>query len=220
MMTELIIPILQVVWLDVLLSGDNAVLVALACRSLPDKQRTIGLTFGVSAAIFLRLLAAFFVTIVLGIPGLKILGAAFLVYVAVKMIVSSDESEEGKSHTSLWRVVALIALADLSMSVDNVVAIAAVANGNDLVFAIGLLISMPLMIVGASLISAVIDRFPILVWAGGLLLGWVAGETFATDHLIIQAAPYWYFFSIAGAILVGLVSLALREMKETISFGE
>lgn len=177
--------ILQIIWIDVLLSGDNAVVIALACQSLPPKKRFIGLVFGVVLAVVARICMAAVISFLLGVPFLKIVGGLLLLYIAVKVIKGEDDDERAHKHTgSLWGAIGLIGVADVTMSLDNVVAIAAAAGGNDLVFIFGLIVSMPLMIVGASLISALIARWPLIVWAGGGLLGWVAGGMIASDPYV------------------------------------
>lgn len=178
--------VVQIIGIDVLLSGDNAVVIAMACRSLPPKQRTIGIGLGVGLALVLRIVAAAAIVYLLAIPFLKAIGGVVLLYIAVKVVKGESEEEE-KAHrqaNKLLHAVGLIVVADITMSLDNVVAIAGAANGDDLVFIIGLALSMPLMIVGASLISGLMNRFPVIVWAGGGLLGWIAGGMLASDPYV------------------------------------
>lgn len=209
--------VLQVIWIDVILSGDNAVVIALACQALPDRTRKIGIALGVLVAIVARVIMAAAVSWLLDVPFLKIVGGLLLLYIAVKVIMSEEEAQSAtKQSGRLLTAVAMIVVADATMSLDNVVAIAAVARGNDLVFVLGLLCSMPLMIVGASLISNAVARFPILVWAGGALLGWVAGGMIVTDPSVVRLSlPDWvtagdYFAGAVGIVLVLAASFAVR----------
>ncbi len=205
--------VLQIIWIDVILSGDNAIVISLACRELPDRQRRIGITLGVILALILRLIAAGLIVYLLEIPYLKILGGLLLFYIAIKTIIGEDGDPNQRTASSLIRAVVIIALADASMSLDNVVAIAAASRGSDLVFIIGLMVSMPLMIVGASLITKIITRFPILVWFGGGLLGWIAGELMATDPLVIEWLSILAIYGIACVGVIVTVSSALVAKK-------
>jgi YjbE family integral membrane protein len=186
-----VLSVLQIVGIDILLSGDNAVVIAMACRSLPPRQRKIGITVGVAGALALRIIMAAAISYVLAIPFAKVVGGLLLFWIAVKVIKGEeDEGQKDKEVTSLWAAIGMVILADATMSLDNVVAIAAAARGNDPVFVLGLLVSMPLMIVGASLITALINRFPVIVWAGGALLGWIAADMIRTDPRVAQFADY------------------------------
>lgn len=205
--------VVQVVGIDVLLSGDNAVVIAMACQSLPPKKRAIGIAFGVGLALVVRIAAAAAISYVMAIPLLKAVGGLLLLYIAVKVVKGETEEEE-KAHKqagTLLHAVFLIVVADITMSIDNIVAISGAADGNDLVFILGLLVSMPLMIVGASLISGLMTRFPVIVWAGGALLGWIAGGMIATDPYV---GPYASMpevvAQLVGALLVVWVGAAIR----------
>jgi YjbE family integral membrane protein len=172
----------QIIWIDLLLSGDNAVVIAMACRSLPDNQRRTGIFLGAGAAIGLRIVFAFIITQILGVPFLKVLGGVLLVWIAVKLIVGEEtEGKEIASTNHLWKAVGTIAVADAVMSLDNVVAIAAIAREDYSLFIFGLALSVPLIVVGASVITSIITRYPIFVWAGAALLGWIAGDMMISD---------------------------------------
>ena len=209
--------VLQIIWIDVILSGDNAIVISLACRELPPRQRRIGIILGVIFALVLRLIAAGLIVYLLEVPYLKIVAGLLLLYIAIKTIVGEDVDPNQRMASSLIRAVVIITLADASMSLDNVVAIAAAAKGSDLVFIIGLIISMPLMIVGASLVTRIITRFPILVWFGGGLLGWIAGEIIATDPLVHQLLTTLQVYGaacigVAIAICGALVSKQIKKI--------
>ena len=182
-----LLAILEVAWINILLSGDNAVVIALACRSLPDGERRMGMFLGSGVAIALRILFAFMVTRLMAIPFLQAAGGGLLLWIAAALVRGSDDDHNVKAHDNLWRAVGTIAVADMAMSLDNVVAIAAVARGDHWLFICGLILSIPLIVAGASAISALLQKFPILVWAGGALLGWVAGEMIGDDEALLAA---------------------------------
>jgi YjbE family integral membrane protein len=180
-------PVLQIVWIDLLLSGDNAIVIALACRNLPPEQRQMGMLLGAGAAIGLRIIFALMITFLLGVPFLKIIGGLLLLWIGVKLATGEDEAHEDvKASDQLWGAVKTIAIADAVMSLDNVLAISAASHGNVWLFIFGLLLSIPLIIFGAQLITSIIERFPVFIWLGAALLGWIAGEMIATDPIIID----------------------------------
>ena len=175
----------QIIFINALLSGDNAIVIALACRGLPQPQRRWGLIIGAGLAALLRILFTVILASLLLLPYLKLIGGAGLMYISAKLLVAEDpDRNEIEAVAHLWRAVAVIVVADIIMSFDNVVAIAAAARGDYLLLAIGLAISIPLLIAGAALVAALLDRFPVLVWLGAALLGWIAGETMATDPAV------------------------------------
>jgi YjbE family integral membrane protein len=172
----------RIIFVNAVLSGDNAVVIAMACRGLPEHQRRWGLLIGVAVAAILRIVFTAIIARLMALPYLKLIGGAALLYIAAKLLVPERRDRnkiEAAAH--LWRVVMLVIVADIIMSFDNVVAIAAIAQGDFLLLVIGLAASIPLLVAGAALIAALLDRFPILVWAGAALLGWIAGETIVTD---------------------------------------
>jgi len=181
-----LIAILQIVWIDLLLSGDNAVVIALACRSLPPKQRKIGIILGAGTAIGLRILFALIISHLLQIEFLKVVGGLLLLWIAIKLAKGETAEEHAVAASDkLWRAVWTIAVADAAMSLDNVIAIAAVSKGDPWLFGFGLALSIPLIMVGSTLILRMIERFPIIVWAGAALLGWIAGEMIAHDPYVV-----------------------------------
>lgn len=185
--TPYIVPVLQIIWIDLLLSGDNAVVIAMACRALPQHQRRVGMILGAGTAIGLRIVFAIFITYLLGVPLLKVVGGALLLWIGVKLALGEEDAgHEVESSENLWRAVRTIAIADAVMSLDNVVAIAAAAGGNIWLFIFGLLLSIPLIIFGSTLLSTLIDRFPIIIWGGAALLGWIAGEMIVSDPFIMN----------------------------------
>jgi YjbE family integral membrane protein len=217
------IKIAQIIWINIILSGDNAVVIALACRGLPPHRRRVGMVAGAGVAVGLRIVFTLLVASLLSTPFLKILGSALLVWIAVKLLVEDEEEAEGKIKASdrLWHAIRTIAIADAVMSLDNVLAIAAVAQDSWFLLILGLAISIPLVIVGASLIMALIERFPVFVWLGAGLLGWVAGEMLISDpwllarlgevrvhQLDIPAAAF-------GAVIVVAVGYLLRRRLQS-----
>lgn len=177
--------VLQIVFINILLSGDNAVVIAMACRDLPQRQKVWGLVIGAGVAVILRLFFTGIVGQLMLQPYLKLVGGVALIYVAAKLLARDNaDKNQIQAVTQLWRAVRIVVLADLVMSLDNVIAVAAVAQGSLTLLAIGLLASIPIIIAGAALIMAVLDRLPILIWAGAALLGWIAGDVMATDPAV------------------------------------
>jgi len=222
--------LVQIVIIDILLSGDNAVVIALAVRSLPAKQQKKGIIFGAAAAIGLRVVFATVITYLLAVPALKIMGGVLLFWIAVKLLMPEDdgEGENIDPATNLWQAIRTIVIADAVMSLDNVVGIAAAAKGNIVLLILGLLISIPLIIYGSTLILKLVARFPIIILAGGALLGWIGGEIIVTDPLLIDWVnenAHWLHWGarIIGAIFVVVVGkwlgnrvAAEREAKRAI----
>ncbi len=186
----------QIIMIDILLGGDNAVVIALACRKLPPKQRTQGIIWGTVGAIVLRVILIFFALTLLAIPFLKIVGAILLVWIGIKLIAPDDEAGHGDINASdkLWAAVKTVIVADLVMSVDNVIAIAGAAEGAGgdhkmplVVF--GLLVSIPIIVWGSQLVIKLMDRFPMIITVGGMLLGWIAGTMAVSDPAVLGYLP-------------------------------
>jgi YjbE family integral membrane protein len=186
----------QIIMIDILLGGDNAVVIALACRKLPPKQRTLGILWGTAGAIVLRVVLIFFALTLLAIPYLKIVGAILLIWIGIKLLLPEDEDAHGTIEGSdkLWAAVKTVIVADLVMSVDNVIAIAGAAEsaGGDhkmplVIF--GLLVSIPIIVWGSQLVIKLMDRYPIIITIGGMLLGWIAGTMAVTDPAIVGYMP-------------------------------
>jgi YjbE family integral membrane protein len=186
----------QIIMIDILLGGDNAVVIALACRKLPAKQRTQGILWGTAGAIVLRVVLIFFALTLLAIPYLKVVGALLLVWIGVKLLAPDDDDAHGDIQASdkLWAAVKTVIVADLVMSVDNVIAIAGAAEGAGgdhkmplVIF--GLLVSIPIIVWGSQLVIKLMDRFPSIITIGGMLLGWIAGTMAVTDPAAIAWMP-------------------------------
>jgi YjbE family integral membrane protein len=175
----------KIMWINILLSGDNALVIAMACRGLEPKQRLWGMIFGAGAAVVLRIVFTFIVVTLMSLPYLKLVGGLALLWIAAKLLVPEHEEEEGvQSASHLWAAVQIVVVADIVMSLDNVIAVAAAAGGSVPLLVLGLAISIPLIVAGAALIMALLTRLPILVWLGAALLGWIAGDVIATDPAI------------------------------------
>jgi YjbE family integral membrane protein len=172
----------KIIWINILLSGDNALVIALACRGLSPRHRLWGMVLGAGAAVLLRIIFTGIVASLMGLPYLKLVGGLALIVIAAKLLVPENEDEDDVASAShLLQAVQIVVVADIVMSLDNVIAVAAAANGSVPLLILGLAISVPLIVAGAALIMALLTRLPVLVWAGAALLGWIAGEVIATD---------------------------------------
>jgi len=207
--------VLQIIWIDVLLSGDNAVVIALACRKLPPRQRVWGIVLGTVVAISLRVVFAGLVTTLMQMPYLKLVGGVLLLWIAVKLLGPEENDKNGQIEQvdNLWRAIRIVAIADVVMSLDNVIAIAAVAEKFDApenyaLLMFGLAVSIPLIMAGAAIVINLLEKYPIVVWAGAALLGWIAGEIIAKDPLFTAnldpatAHMVWIIGATLGAFFV------------------
>ena len=225
----------QIIMIDILLGGDNAVVIALACRKLPPAQRRKGILWGTAGAIALRVVLIVFALALLSIPYLKVVGAALLLWIGVKLLAPDDEDDHGNIESSdkLWSAVKTVIVADLVMSIDNVIAIAGAAEGAGsghkiplVVF--GLLVSIPVIVWGSQMVIKLMERFPVIIVLGGVLLGWIAGTMVVTDPGLVPYFPTdvavegkaahvsaWvnYGAGIAGAALVLLVGSILKRRQ-------
>src|SRR5436190_2720182 len=174
----------KIMWINILLSGDNALVIAMACRGLPPRQRLWGMVLGAGVAVVLRIIFTSIVATLMALPYLKLVGGLALIVIAAKLLVPDDDEGDVESASHLWAAVQIVVVADIVMSLDNVIAIAAAANGSLPLLVLGLAISVPLIVAGAALIMALLARLPILVWGGAALLGWIAGTVIATDPAI------------------------------------
>ena len=214
----------QIILIDILLGGDNAVVIALACRQLPENQRLKGILWGTVGAILLRVALIAFAISLLKVPFLKIAGAALLIWIGVKLITPHDEDAHGNIQASdkLWSAVKTVIVADLVMSIDNVIAIAGAAqNAGEqhqmALVILGLVVSIPIIVWGSQIVLKLMDRFPVIILLGGMLLGWIAGGMFQTDpmlkDLIPQEQSWHYALGAAGALLVLAIGQALKARR-------
>jgi len=190
----------QIIMIDILLGGDNAVVIALACRKLPEAQRRLGIIYGTAGAIGLRVILIFFALTLLAIPFLKIVGALLLVWIGVKLLAPGDDDEHGNIEGSdrLWAAVKTVIIADLVMSVDNVIAIAGAAEGAGgehkmFLVIFGLVVSIPIIVWGSQFVIKLMDRFPMIITVGGMLLGWIAGTMLVTDPVVANFQEWTWF---------------------------
>lgn len=202
----------QIILIDILLGGDNAVVIALACRHLPEHQRIKGIVWGSVGAIVLRVILIAFALTLLQLPFLKLVGALLLLWIGVKLLLPEDD-DHSDIHASerMWGAVKTVILADLVMSVDNVIAIAGAAQGADATHQIplvifGLVVSIPIIIGGSQVVLKLMDKFPFIITLGGMLLGWIAGTMAHTDPALADYLPsdkvWHYTMGVAGALLV------------------
>jgi YjbE family integral membrane protein len=228
----------QIIMIDILLGGDNAVVIALACRKLPPAQRTQGIIWGTVGAIILRVILIFFALTLLAVPFLKLVGAALLVWIGVKLLAPGDEDGHGNIEGSdrLWAAVKTVIVADLVMSVDNVIAIAGAAesasDGHQMPLVIfGLLVSIPIIVWGSQLVIKLMDRFPMIITLGGMLLGWIAGTMAVGDPAVANTDAWtWmpklaqtdaikYAAGVLGAALVLAAGLWMRKNSSPATTG-
>ena len=211
----------QIILIDILLGGDNAVVIALACRQLPESQRLKGVIWGTVGAILLRVALIAFAITLLQVPFLKIAGAALLIWIGVKLITPHDEDAHGNIQASdkLWSAVKTVIVADLVMSIDNVIAIAGAAqNAGEqhqmALVILGLVVSIPIIVWGSQIVLKLMDRFPVIILLGGMLLGWIAGGMFQTDPMLKDLIPQeHYALGAAGALLVLAIGQALKARR-------
>jgi YjbE family integral membrane protein len=211
----------SIIWVNIILSGDNAVVIALAARSLPPKQQKMAIFWGSAAAIVMRVILTIIAVEMLKWPWLKIIGAILLVYIGVTLMLDDGDGEGdvGEDKGNIWIAIRTILIADLVMSLDNVLAVAAAAKGNILLLVIGLALSIPLIIFGSQLLLKVMERFPIIITAGAALLGFLAGEMLLTDPALvgrIGELPHWQINvgGALGAALVVAIGMLMRRRQK------
>jgi len=197
----------QIMMINIMLSGDNAVVIAMASRALPAKQQKQAILFGSLGAIVLRVILTFFAVFLLALPFLKIIGAVLLGWIGIQLLIPDEQEVELDGHSNLWAAIKTIIVADLVMSLDNVLGVAAAAKGNVALLVIGLAISIPLIIYGSTIILKLMNRWPVIVTIGGGILGWVAGEMLVTDPAIgpwVNTNAHWLH---TGAPVVGTLGV-------------
>ncbi|MDH4556168.1 TerC family protein [Pseudomonas sp. BN417] len=213
--------LMQIIAIDILLGGDNAVVIALACRHLPEEQRRRAIVGGVAGAILLRIALLFFAMQLLALPYLKLVGAALLLWIGVKLLLPEDEQgHEVRAGASFFAAIKTIIIADAVMSLDNVLAVAGAAGGNLVLVSLGVLISIPIIVWGSQLVLRLMDRYPQVVLLGGGLLGWIAGGMAVTDIAVASWIPNeaWskHLTAAGGAALVMGTGLLLRTRASAV----
>ena len=214
-----IISILQIIAIDLVLGGDNAIVIALACKNLPEKQRKLGIFYGALGAIVLRVIMVFFASALLLISGLKIIGGILLFWIGIKLILDSKKENALNINqgNNLFEAIKTIMIADFVMSLDNSVAIAGAADGNIYLVIFGLLLSVPIIIWGSNIILKLIDKYPIIIYLGSALLGWIAGDMIQTDIFTttyFEAHEILKYFPFIGSLFVILYSLMFKLLRK------
>lgn len=217
----------SIILIDIVLAGDNAVVIALAVRKLNPRQRLIGILAGSAVAVALRVVLTFFASQLLAMDYIKVMGGAAVLWIALKLLrqnTSGHDDGKAQSAGDVWSAVWLILVADITMSIDNVLAVAAASKGSFALLLFGLGLSIPLVVFTSSLLSKLMDRYPIIVWIGAAILGKVGGEMIVTDHLFYPSsgAPpsVWFVHSVgvATAGLVVLIGWLLRRRARRLQF--
>ena len=197
----------QIVWINIILSGDNAVVIALAARSLPARQQKHAIFWGTAAAVVLRVLLTIVAVKLMQLPWLQLIGGLLLLWIGVQLLNGGDEDASHQaSGAGLFAAIRTILVADLVMSLDNVLGVAAAANGNLPLLVIGLAVAIPIVIFGSTLMLKLMGRFPAIITLGAALIGWVGGETLVSDQMIAPLVPHhstgFYLAAALGALLV------------------
>jgi YjbE family integral membrane protein len=207
--------VVQIIWVDIVLSGDNAVVIAMACRGLPARQRRSGMIIGAGLAAVLLVVFTITMSFLIRLPYLRLASACALIGIAINLS-RPDQHEAADAPPAvvgLWRAVRIVVMADVVTGLDNAVAVAAVANGRYVLLGLWLAISIPIVVAGSAIILALLERFPIIVWAGGGVLGWVAGELFVSDPVIAsRLSATWLVDSAAAQHLAQWLSLNLADL--------
>ena len=212
------IGLVKIVWINIILSGDNAVVIALAARSLPPAQQKKAIMFGSGAAVVLRIVLTVVAAKLLELSFLQVIGGCLLLWIGYQLLSGGgDEEGASKGNGSMLAAIRTILIADLVMRLDNVIAVAATAQGNMVLLILGLAISIPLVIFGSTLMIKLMDRFPIIITVGAALIGWVGGETIVNDNLLhgyTQAHPWLHYAAAAaGAVLVVAVGKWMQNRQ-------
>ena len=211
--------LLTIIGINIVLSGDNAVVIALACRTLPPRQQSLGIAFGAGAAVLLRIVFTVFIAYLLTVQFLKIAGGLLLFWVGYKLMTEEGGDDDVAAGASLWQAVRIVVIADAVMSLDNVIAVAAAAHGNTVLLIAGLVISIPMVVYGATLLIKLIERFPVIVPAGAAMIGYIGGEVLVSDTAIhdwLEQHLVWlrHVAPVVGAVAVILVSRIIKPKSD------
>jgi YjbE family integral membrane protein len=199
--------ILNIVIIDIILAGDNAVVIAMAVRSLPRRQRWWGIMLGAGAAVLLRVVLTFFVAQILEIQFIKLAGGVLIAWIAVKLFVEGAPEQADKEAKTLLQAMWLIVVADITMSTDNVLAVAGASHGNPFLLLFGLALSIPFVVFTSNLLAMLMDRYPIIIYIGAAILGRVAAEMILTDPFIVSwlAPPTWFRYTMEAVLAAGVI---------------
>lgn len=211
--------LVSIVLIDILLAGDNAVVIAMAVRSLPPSQRRIGVAAGAGGAVVLRIILTFFAARILELSYIKLTGGVLILWIAVRLLTQGPgEEAHGHQAYGVAQAIRMILMADVTMSLDNILAVAALSQGNLVLLGIGLALSISFVIFTSGLLARIMDRYPVIVWAGGAILGRVAGEMIVTDPWVTRALhpPEWLRFFVQALLAAGVVAagVAVNRWKK------
>jgi YjbE family integral membrane protein len=213
--TDFWVGLVTIIWINIILSGDNAVVIALAARSLPPQQQKQAVFFGSGAAVVLRIALTVIAAKLLALPYLQIVGGLLLLWIGVQLLAEEEGGErEAKEHGSMSAAVRTILIADLVMSLDNVIAVAAAAKGSMVLLVLGLAISIPLVIFGSTLMIKLMERFPVIVVLGAALIGWVGGETIVADAVLAPYTQANHWLHYAGAAVGAIAVVAIGKTRQ------
>ncbi len=215
--TQILFSALTIVFIDILLAGDNAVIIALAVRSLPPEQRRKGVLIGAGFAVVLRVVLTFFAAKLLQMPWIKLVGGIAILWIGVKLLSDSAlDNESGKEATNLRQAIWYILIADITMSTDNILAVAAASKGNPWLLLFGLGLSIPFVVFTSNLLSGLMNKYPAIVWIGAAILGRVGGEMMITDPVVVRALhpphwAHWVWQAFTTLLVVGLGKLLMKK---------
>jgi len=210
---DFISALLSVIMIDLVLGGDNAIIIGLAARNLPHAERKKAIVFGTLGAVLIRVVATLLVVWLLKIPGLLMAGGLLLIWMAYKLLVEEKQEHQTKESTSLWAAIRTIMVADAAMGIDNMLAVAGAAHSNFLIVVIGLLISIPIVVLGSTVVIRLIERFPFIIYLGAMVIAYTAGSMIVEEpllHSLLSVNPYFHWLVIAIIVLGVLISGRLK----------
>lgn len=225
--SQLIFSALSIVLIDILLAGDNAVVIAMAVQSLPLRERRIGIAIGAGVAVVLRVVLTFFASQLLQVSFVKLIGGALILWIGVKLLTTAADAAAGtKEAQGLWRAIWYIMIADITMSTDNILAVAAASKGHLGLLIFGLGLSIPFVVFTSNLLSGIMDRFPVVVWIGAAILGRVGGEMMITDPFVerLLHPAVWVEYAVQAVCAVGVLlagkAISRRHVAATASYAD
>lgn len=214
---------LSIILIDLVLAGDNAVVIAMAVRALPKNQRFKGIIFGAGAAVLLRVGLTIVIAKLTNLPFIKFAGGALILWIAIKLLVEGGgEEEAGKEAKSIWQAMKIIVIADITMSLDNMLAVAGASHGNGILILFGLMLSIPFIVFTSNLLTMLMDRFPIIIYIGAAILGKVGGEMIFTDKFVAQYVhiPHWGLYCIEAVFAAAVLVVGRILVKRKIAKAE
>jgi len=217
--------VMSIVMIDLVLAGDNAVVIAMAVRNLPHKQRLWGIALGSGAAVVVRVIATFLVAQLLNMPFIKLVGGAVIIWIAVKLLTDgSEEDHENRECGNIWQAIWIIIVADMSMGIDNMLAVGAASHGNLFLLLFGLVLSIPFVVFMSNLLSKLMNRYPIILWLGAGILGKVGGEMMITDPWVrgLLNSPKWVEYAVMAFFIVFVCGLSkgITNRRKAANYGK